>query len=74
MVAVGDTLIVSCTADGGTPGSIRAPAPADGRAQPSAASGVLGVDERAYGRLLEAGVACEGGVPNAVEEDQEVPG
>jgi HpcH/HpaI aldolase/citrate lyase family len=36
--------------------------------------GELGVDERAYGRLLEAGVACEGGVPNAAEEDQEVPG
>jgi len=36
--------------------------------------GEFGVDERAYGRLLEAGVGCEGGVPNAVDEDQEVPG
>jgi formyl-CoA transferase len=57
----------------GTPGSIRAPAPRLGEHN-RALLGELGVDERAYGRLLEAGVACEGGVPNAAEEDQEVPG
>jgi crotonobetainyl-CoA:carnitine CoA-transferase CaiB-like acyl-CoA transferase len=70
---VGDTLIMSPTADGGTPGSIRAPAPEIGE-HSRALLGELGVDERAYGRLREPGVASEGGVPNAVDEDQEVPG
>jgi crotonobetainyl-CoA:carnitine CoA-transferase CaiB-like acyl-CoA transferase len=56
----------------GTPGAIRAPAPRLGEHN-RALLGELGVDERAYGRLLEAGVACEGDVPNPLEEDREVP-
>lgn len=52
----------------GTLGAIRAPAPQLGEHN-RALLGELGVDERAYGRLLEAGVACEGGVSNAAGAD-----
>ena len=52
----------------GTPASIRTSAPRLGEHN-RALLGELGVGDAAYSKLLAAGVACEGGSPNPMEEE-----
>jgi formyl-CoA transferase len=54
---------------GGTPGSIRTPAPRLGEHN-RALLAEIGVDEAAYARLAAAGVVCESGSVNRQEEEQ----